>query len=153
MDLTERDFELSAEARHERKMVESRATLYMAPLRTRNESATTRADRMAIMHPDRMGWCGRILNHSRWFTVLSRDNRARSLNACFRKRSPCPPQYSGRLAQLREPSCLVRALTEIGRSAAYEFLQWDHSRSRIQCDVGHGARSKLSMVPDGSGAR
>jgi hypothetical protein len=32
--------------------------------------------------------------------------------------------------------------TEIGRSAAYEFFSGaDHSRPRIQCDVGHRARS------------
>jgi hypothetical protein len=50
------------------------------------------------------------------------DNRTRSLNACFSKRSPRPLHYCGRLAQAREPSCLVRGLTEIGRNAACEFF-------------------------------
>src|SRR5215471_13991057 len=49
-------------------------------------------------------------------------SEARSLNTCFSKGSPHPPHYCDRLAQLREPSCLVRARTEIGQSAAYEFF-------------------------------
>ena len=62
---------------------------------------------------------------------------ARSLNACFSKGSPHPPHYCDRLAQLREPSCLVRARTEIGRSAAYEFF------SSVRVTLGQGSDAML----------
>jgi hypothetical protein len=98
-----------------------------ARLRARNESTPTRADRMVTMHPDGMGWCGRILNHSRSFTVLSRANRAPQPECLLQQAFTSPA------ALFRWPRAIAR--TQLSRPCAHRNWAKHGLRIFLRCGL------------------